>query len=147
QPIQSGSDGTAQFSFPKVDEGNYEIVVQGTDSRGNVVTVRQAVSVGQKQYRSNQPQYTVSLAPQKSSYTVGETANVTATANFPMSDVVAVVTGGGGSTILSFSKNSVGNTTWTLPIPIKPEYGQGVGVHIYTVTNGVVVGGDTEISI
>ncbi len=150
QNVTSNSDGTASFSFPKAGGGNYEVVAQANDARSNTVTARQRVYVGQKQqYTPNQPQYTIDLKTPKSSYRVNDTANVTVSANFPMIDAIVIITNdnGNSSNIISLSGSYVGNSSWALPIPIKDTYGQEVGVDVFTVNNGNVVGGHTNITI
>ncbi len=150
QSVTSNADGTAIFSFQKVGIGSYEVVAQANDNRSNTVTARQQVYVGQKQqYASNQPQYKIDLKTQKSSYRVNDTANVAVSANFSMNDAIVIITndGGNSSNIVSLAKNYVGNTSWMLPIQIKDSYGQEVGVDVFTVNNGTVVGGHTNITI
>ena len=150
QSTTSGTDGTANFSFQKVDAGTYEVVAQANDARSNTVTARKQIYVGQKQqYVSNQPQDTLDLKTQKSSYAVGDNANVIVSANFSINEAIVIITndGGNSSNIVSLTNNNVGKSSWTLPIQIKDSYGQEVGVDIYTVNNGKVVGGHTNITI
>ncbi len=150
QNVTSGSDGSVSFSFQKVDTGNYEVVAQGSDSRSNTVTSRQQVYIGQKQqYSPNNSPYNLTLKTPKDSYRPNETANLIAQANFSINDAVIVITNSNGSysNIVSFSANPINNTAFVLPIPIKDEYGQGIGIDVYTINKGNVVRGYINIAI
>lgn len=147
QNAVTGPDGSANLSFQKVEAGNYDVVAQRTDNRSNTVTTRQQVYVGQKvQATSVKPQYSLDIKTSKTSYKPNETANIAVTANFPVNDAVVAITNN-GSSIVSFAITAANSSSFVLPVLIREEYGQGIGVDIYTVNKGVVVRGYANIGI
>ncbi len=142
QNAVSGADGTASFAFANLGKGSYEVAAQAGDSRGNTVTGRAQVYVGEvQQYTYNKPQDAITLTSSKNLYKVGETANIGVSATFGVNDAIVVITQNSGtsSNIVSLSKNNLGSGSWNLPIEIVESFGRGIGVDVFTVNAGQVI--------
>ncbi len=156
QSVNSDSFGIAKYSFQKADVGNYELVAQSKDSRGNTITIRQQIYQGNRQkYTSSEPTYNLKIKPLKDSYKLDDLANLQISANFPVDQAVAILTTSSGnagyfansSKIISINQSNIAGSVWTYPLKISKEFGNQVGLDIFTVYKGQVIEGHTDIII
>ncbi len=142
--------GTIPFSFETTTDGQYEVLVQGNDKRGNTVTVKTNVYVGNvENLYAQKPKYSVTADVEKDLYRVNETANVTLSANFPMDEAVIVQTATGGSygDIITTQTATLQGTKDTYSIPIKSEYSGMLSLNFYIVHDGYLVSTHADIRI
>ncbi|MBI4078795.1 MAG: hypothetical protein HY429_00635, partial [Candidatus Levybacteria bacterium] len=149
QSVVSLQDGAVNFSFPDAAKGSYEIVARSVDTRSNTVVALYSVYVGDRQALQQTQQYTLTATAQKSTYNASETATIAISANFTVNEAVVIVTNAniGSSHIVSLAKNTIGQTSWSVSVPIKEAYGDQLGIDVFSVQNGSVNFAHTNIDI
>ncbi len=153
----TSAEGTTTFSFSDLKEGNYELVVQGKDTRGNTVTNRYTTYITKPVaiQGNDQPTYTLSLTNQKESYLPGQQAEITAEANFPVANAVIVTSTYGGSgtyyrrnaDIQTLTQQQPNAPSWKFSVPIGQNQIQALGVDIIVITHDTVVKGHTNLEV
>lgn len=97
QTVQTNASGLATISFTPSQAGEYAVTASGRDSRGN--TASSALSIAASSSGapvwSTSPIESLSLQPDKSIYTVGETARLLVPVPFPHASALITVERGG----------------------------------------------------
>lgn len=151
QAIKSTDNGSASFSFTNQQDGNYELVAQADDSRGNTVTTRSSIyGKSNPVTQSATPLSQVTLSANKTVYSAGETAVLTVSANFPIEDMVALTTVSGQNyypTIIKLTQYSVSGNSYMISVPMFNGYAQPMGIDVFAVNNGQVISGHKDFPI
>ncbi len=144
------ASGNIPFSFDTTTDGQYEVLVQGTDKRGNTVMTRTSIYVGNiDNLYAQKPKYSVTADVEKDLYRVNDTANVTLSANFPMGEAVIVQTATSGSygDIITTETARFQGTKDTHSVPIKTDYSGMLSLNFYIVHDGYLVSTHADIRI
>ncbi|GEM_PF-3112433 len=142
EKVTTDKDGKASFSFDTLTQGSYKIVAFGDDTRGNTITSQSFIYVAAKKDEKATPTtkdpFTITL--DKKIYAPGETAILTLNADFPLQDVLQVISSAekDGS---YFERNAqiasvtTVSASFTLQIPLASDQSHPQGIDIFATYN------------
>ncbi len=155
QKVTSNNDGSADFTFASLGSGSYELVTRGSDERGNIITTRYSVYVGEKVKNETMPSKTLTITLSQPVMNIGDTNNtLTVKANYDIKDLAitlntATIAKNSDHTInlRNIAIKKVNSRTFTMPLSIDPAVELPFTVQAFSVSDGQVVSSGDEIKI
>ena len=148
QDVTIDPNGKAQFKFEASrGQGRYIVKILIPDSRGNTVVAKKELYVGNSQYQDPLKKYTLSLTSAKNEYASGETARLTANANFTIQEALIVksIANGYDTKIIDVSVKKLSSNSNSFDQAVVGNSPSTVGYTIVTVHDGQVVSSTTNI--
>lgn len=152
--VTTDDTGYADFSFPQKDNASYKIVAKSKDERENTITTNEFLSTIVQHQGYNEPKYNIVLSLNNKEFAAGDTAYVTANANFSMSDTLIFTYVHTGESmfwqkqqILMVTKQQPNNSVMRIAVPLEKSLKQNMRISVLANTDGMPVIGDLEIPI
>lgn len=145
QKVKTDNQGSAEFKFPNLIIGSYELITKGDDERGNTVTNSDDIYVGIEQTINPQKNKRLDMTLNSTKMNAGDSTNgLTISADFDINDIaiaINTISEPQNASIThnrSFTIKQVNNRTFSMPINLDPGVELPVSFQVFTVTNGTV---------